>query len=147
VNAIPFDAWMEVDLRSSEPAALLALDAKMLQAVDQAVVEENARWGRPGWLTVVKELVGERPAGTVSPEAPIVQTARAVARAVGVVAELSESSSDSNLPMSLKIPAITIGGGGRSMNSHALSESFDSNGRLEGTQNAVLLTVALSQPD
>jgi len=49
--------------------------------------------------------------------------------------------------MSLKIPAITIGGGGRSMNSHALSESFDSTDAWKGTQNAVLLTVALSQPD
>ena len=77
VNAIPSEAWMEVDMRSSDSAALAALDAKFQQAVDRAVVEENARWGRPGVVTVVKELVGDRPAGSISEDAPIVQTALA----------------------------------------------------------------------
>jgi tripeptide aminopeptidase len=63
VNAIPSEVWMEVDLRSSDAPALSALDAKLRQAADKAAVEENARWGRPGVVTVVKELVGDRPAG------------------------------------------------------------------------------------
>jgi hypothetical protein len=48
--------------------------------------------------------------------------------------------------MSLKIPAITIGGGGRSFDSHAPSEAFDATDSWKGTQNAVLLTIALAQP-
>ena len=125
VNAIPSEAWMEVDLRSSDSAALAALDAKLRQAVDRAVVEENARWGRPGVITVVKELVGDRPAGSISQDAPIVATALATARAVGLPSGISEGSTDANIAMSLNIPAITIGGGGRSMNAHAPNESFD----------------------
>jgi acetylornithine deacetylase/succinyl-diaminopimelate desuccinylase-like protein len=77
VNAIPSEAWMEVDLRSSDSAALSALDAKLRQAVDKAVVEENARWGSPGVITVVTDLVGDRPAGSISEDAPIVATALA----------------------------------------------------------------------
>src|SRR5215475_4196520 len=122
VNAIPSEAWMEVDLRSSDSSALAALDAKFRQAVDRATAEENARWGRPGVVTVVKELVGNRPAGSISEDAPIVATALAAARAVGLPSGISEGSTDANLPMSLHIPAITIGGGGRSMNSHTANE-------------------------
>jgi len=138
-------AWMEVDLRSPDPAALAALDAKFQQAVDRAVTEENARWNSPGIVTVQKALVGDRPAGSISETAPIVLTAKAVARAVGIDAAFSEGSSDSNLPMSLNIPAITIGGGGRSANSHAVAESFDMTDAWKGTQNALLLTIALAQ--
>ena len=136
---------MEVDLRSSDSAALAALDAKFRQAVDRAVAEENARWGRPGVVTVVKELVGDRPAGSISQDAPIVATALAAARAVGLPSGISEGSTDANIAMSLRIPAITIGGGGRSMNAHAPNEAFDGTDSWKGTQHVVLLTIALAR--
>ncbi len=145
VNAIPSEAWMEVEVRSSDAAHLAAIDARIQQAIDAAVREENARWGKSAVLTVVKELVGDRPPGAVAQDAPIVQTARAVARAVDVEADFSESSSDANLAMSLKIPAITIGGGGRSTGSHSLHEAFETAESWKGTQNAVLLTIALAR--
>jgi tripeptide aminopeptidase len=145
VNAIPAEAWMEVDLRSSDRAALASLDTRFRQAVDAAVLEENARWGRAGVVTMTRELVGDRPAGLLPENAPIVLTAQAAARAVGLTAGLSESSSDANLPMSLNIPAITIGGGGESANSHALAESFDTTDSWKGTQNALLLAIALAR--
>jgi tripeptide aminopeptidase len=145
VNAIPSEAWMEVDLRSSDPASLAALDAKFRQAVDRAVVEENARWGRPGVITVVKDLVGDRPAGSISNDAPIVETALASARAVGLPVGISEGSTDANIAMGLNIPAVTVGGGGRSMNAHAPNESYDSTDSWRGTENAVLLTIALAR--
>jgi acetylornithine deacetylase/succinyl-diaminopimelate desuccinylase-like protein len=136
---------MEVDLRSSDPAALAALDAKLAQAVDRAAVEENTRWSRPGVITVVKELVGDRPAGSISEDAPIVATALATARAVGLPSGISEGSTDANIAMSLKIPAVTIGGGGRSLNAHAPNEAFDLTDSWRGTENAVLLTIALAR--
>jgi acetylornithine deacetylase/succinyl-diaminopimelate desuccinylase-like protein len=145
VNAIPADAWMEVDLRSSDPAQLAILDRKLQQAIDAAVLEENARWSRRNVVTATKTLVGDRPAGVLSSSAPIVTTAQAVAHALGLEAPLAESSSDSNLPLSLNIPAITIGGGGGSSDSHAVSETFTTVDSWEGTANAVLLAVALSR--
>jgi acetylornithine deacetylase/succinyl-diaminopimelate desuccinylase-like protein len=146
VNAIPYEAWMEVDMRSSGAAALAALDARFHAAVDEAVADENRRWARPGMIVATKELVGDRPAGVTPESSPIVQTAQAVARALGFAVTLGEGSTDSNLPISLKIPAITIGGGGRGSNGHALSEAFDETDSWKGTQNAVLLAVALAAP-
>jgi tripeptide aminopeptidase len=145
VNSIPHEAWMEVDMRSSSPAALAGLDAKFQAVVDEAVADENRRWGRPGMITVTRELVGDRPAGQTAASSPIVQTAQAVGRALGLSVSLGEGSTDANLPMSLKIPAITIGGGGSGANGHALSESFDATDSWKGSQNAVLLAIALAQ--
>jgi tripeptide aminopeptidase len=144
VNAIAFDAWMEVDMRSPDAQALASLDARFQKAVDAAVTEENARWGKAGVITVTKELVGDRPAGSISEGAQIVQTALAVGRVLNLQIPLGEGSTDANLPISLKIPAITIGGGGRGADAHALSESFDLADAWTGTQNAILLTIALA---
>ena len=69
-----------------------------------------------------------------------------MARALGLTAPLSEGSTDANVPMSRNIPAITIGGGGTSAESHAPQESFDTTDSWKGTQNAVLLVIALAQP-
>lgn len=145
VNAIPSEAWMEVDMRSSDPAALAAFEAMFHGAVDAAVAEENQRWGRPRMITAVKELVGDRPAGSTPAGSAIVQTARAVAAALGFAVALGEGSTDSNIPMALKIPAITIGGGGGGWNGHALTEAFETADSWQGTQNALLLTIALAQ--
>ena len=64
---------------------------------------------------------------------------------LGFTANLGEGSTDSNIPMSLKVPSITIGGGGRGRDAHALTESFDTTDAWKGTQHALLLTVALAQ--
>ena len=146
VNAIPFDAWMEVDMRSSELRALGDLDGKFRKAIEAAVAEENTRWGGRPTITAVIELVGDRPAGSTPSTSAIVETAQAVARELGLEAPLGEGSTDSNVPMSRKIPAITIGGGGASADSHAPQESFDTTDSWKGTQNAVLLSIALAQP-
>jgi tripeptide aminopeptidase len=145
VNSIPFEGWMEVDMRSADPASLASVDANFHKAVDSAVVEENERWGKPGMITVTKELVGDRPAGSTPADSSIVQTTMAVNRALGFPATLGEGSTDSNLPMSLKIPAVTIGAGGRGTGAHALEEAFDTTDSWQGTQRAVLLTIALAQ--
>ena len=145
VNSIPFDGWMELDMRSSDPASLAAVDANIQKAIDAAVAEENARWGKPGVITVKKELVGDRPAGSTPENSPIVKDGLAVATVLGFNANLGEGSTDSNMPMSLHVPAITVGGGGRGHDAHALTESFDTTGAWQGTQYAILLAVSLAQ--
>lgn len=146
VNAIPAEAWMEVDMRSADPAALNQLVQQVEEAIDRAVLEENARWRRPGVVTVEKELVGDRPAGMLSTTTPIVQVARAVAQALSFTAPLSEGSTDANIPISRGVPGIAIGAGGRGLGVHALGESFDTTNAWQGSVNAVLLAVALAQP-
>jgi tripeptide aminopeptidase len=145
VNSIPFEGWMELDMRSSDAASLAAIDASIQKAIDSSVAEENARWGKPGMITVVKELVGDRPAGNTPENSPIVRTGLAAATALGFTTNLGEGSTDSNIPMSLHIPAVTIGGGGRGTDAHALSESFDVTDAWQGTQHAMLLVISLVQ--
>lgn len=145
VNSIPFEGWMEIDMRSSDPASLADVDAKIQKAIDLSVQEENARWGKPGQITVEKKLVGDRPAGNTPENSPIVRAGLASATSLGFSVNLGEGSTDSNIPMSMKIPAITIGGGGRGREAHALTESFDTTDAWQGTQHAMLLTIALVQ--
>jgi len=145
VNSIPFEGWMEVDMRSSDPASLAAVDASFQKAVDSAVSEENQRWGKPGMITAVKELVGDRPAGSTPENSPIVRASLEAATVLGFNANLGEGSTDSNMPMSIGVPAITIGGGGRGSDAHALTESFDTTDSWKGTQHALLVTIALAQ--
>jgi acetylornithine deacetylase/succinyl-diaminopimelate desuccinylase-like protein len=145
VNSIPFEGWMEVDMRSSDPASLAAVDASFQKAVEAAVAEENQRWGAAKTITVVKELVGDRPAGSTPENSAIVRSGLAAATVLGFSANLGEGSTDSNMPMSMKIPAITIGGGGRGREAHALTESFDTTDSWMGTQHALLLVISLVQ--
>jgi di/tripeptidase len=146
VNAIAFESWMEVDLRSEDPAALAALQQQFQQAVDAAVVAENARWQNPVTVRVALEVVGNRPAGRTPDTSPIVVAAVSVSRALGYPVSLGASSTDANVPMALGIPAVTIGGGGRSQGAHSLEEEFDVRGSVDGTRRAVLLAVALAEP-
>jgi tripeptide aminopeptidase len=145
VNSIAADAWMEVDLRSVEPGPLAALEVALRRAVELGVTEENERWNAPRTITAAFERVGERPAGKTPSDSAIVRTAEAVSKALGFPFTLHESSTDSNVPMSLGIPAVTIGGGGRGFDAHAPSESFDTSDSWMGTQRALLLTIALAQ--
>ncbi len=145
INAIPFDAWMEVDMRSADPAALKEVDTKFHAAITQAVNEENARWNNRGPVSASAELVGVRPAGQTAKESAIVQTAMAVSRAMQIEEVLREGSTDSNVPMNLNIPAITISGGGTGTGAHSLNETFDGTDSWRGTQRAVLLAVALAR--
>ena len=144
VNAIPFDAWFEMDMRSASPSALQALDQKFHRAVDEAVKAEDARWGK-NVLSVDKALVGDRPAGQTPANSPIVQAAVSVTKTLGFPVTLDEGSTDSNIAMNLGIPAITIDGGGRGRGSHALDESFDQTNSFQGSQRALLLCIALAQ--
>jgi acetylornithine deacetylase/succinyl-diaminopimelate desuccinylase-like protein len=145
VNSIPFEAWMEVDLRSPDPASLKALDGKFKAAVQEACDEENRRWHDKGKIHVAPELVGLRPAGSTPVNSPIVQTALGVSRALGLEEMLREGSTDSNVPMNLGIPAVTISGGGRGTGAHSLGETFDTTDSWVGTQRALLLAIALAR--
>jgi tripeptide aminopeptidase len=144
VNAIPFEAWFEVDLRSADAAALAALDARFKTLIDHAVAAENARWNKPGQVTATLTVVGDRPAGATAESAAIVRAARSATAAVGERLVLREGSTDANAAMYKGIPAITIDGGGSGSGAHALDERFDSTDSWKGTVRAFLLTVLLA---
>jgi tripeptide aminopeptidase len=145
VNAIPFEGWMEVDMRSSDKTSLEAVNTKFKAAVKDAVEEENRRWNNRGPVTGSAELVGLRPAGSTPEDSAIIQTTVAVTKIFGFDGKLREGSTDSNVPMNMDIPAVTIGGGGTGTGAHSLNEAFDTKDSYLGTQRALLLAVALAR--
>jgi acetylornithine deacetylase/succinyl-diaminopimelate desuccinylase-like protein len=145
VNAIAAEARMAVDMRSDSTEELLKLEARLLDLVKDAVREENARWNSDKIAVEIK-LIGDRPAGIVALDSPIVQaTQRAVAtitRAPRVT--FAGSSTDSNWAMSRGIPAVTIGGGGEGGNWHSRNEWYRPVDAYFGPQNALLTIVVLT---
>jgi acetylornithine deacetylase/succinyl-diaminopimelate desuccinylase-like protein len=145
VNSIPSEAWMEVDLRSADPAALAQLDAGFQASIRGALEEENGRRRGHDPLTVSIEPVGNRPAGQSATDSRIVETTIATLKALSLPVRLAEGSTDANLPMSLGVPSIAIGGGGIGRDVHSPRESFDTTDSWRGTQLVTLLAVALSR--
>lgn len=142
VNSIPYEGWMEVDMRSVSPESLARIEAAFLAAMDRALEEENAlrRGGAP--LTVTKDKIGDRPSGEMDPEHPLVQRAMATAAHFGADPTLGRSSTNSNTPISLDVPAVTIGRGGIGANGHALDEYWVNVDGHVAIQRALLLTLA-----
>ncbi len=145
VNAIASEARMAVDMRSNSTEELLKLEARLLDLVKQAVVEENARW-KSDKMTVEIKLIGDRPAGIVALDSPIVQATQRAVSAItrGPRVTFAGSSTDSNLAMSLGIPAVTIGGGGEGGNWHSRNEWYRPVDAYFGPQNALLTVLMLS---
>jgi tripeptide aminopeptidase len=146
VNSIPFEAWFEFDERSPDTKSLDVVDAKFKAAVQQGLDEENARWHDKGKLSVTFESLGIRPAGETPMSSPIVRTAASSIKALGFGEPgYGAGSSDSNIPMHLGIPAITIGGGGKDAGAHSLAETDDVTDSYKGPQNALLILLSLLQ--
>lgn len=142
VNSVPFESWMEIDMRSQGVETLEAVDAILQGAVQRAVAEENDLRTRGEPLTVDVELIGDRPSGEIAEDDPFVQQAAAVTRALGMEPSFGRSSTDSNIPISMGIPAITIGGGGQGFGAHSLDEWFRNVDGPVGVQRTMLIVLA-----
>lgn len=142
VNSVPFETWMEVDMRSESPESLARIEQAFLAAMDRGVAEENAlrREGEP--IRAIKDKIGDRPSGEMDPSTPLVQRALAATGEFGVEGTLARSSTDSNVPIALGIPAVTIGRGGAGSNGHAPDEFWVNQDAWLAVQRALLLVVA-----
>ncbi len=144
VNSIPFEAWMEVDMRSISPASLVRIEQAFVAAMDQAVEHENSlnRSGTP--VSVVKDRIGDRPSGEMENDHPLVQRALATTAYFGAEPSIERSSTNSNTPISMGIPAVTIGRGGVGGNGHALDEFWVNRDGHVAIQRGLLLTLAVA---
>jgi acetylornithine deacetylase/succinyl-diaminopimelate desuccinylase-like protein len=144
VNVIPHEAVMDVDLRSASAEELQRLDAFFRRAAREAADDENAqrRMGDPP-LELDLKLIGDRPSGETPRDASIVRISEEATRALDCRPRLDRSSTDSNIAISLGIPAVTLGTGGTSGNSHTLDEWFDPRGRETGLKRALLVLLGL----
>lgn len=145
VNVIPARASIDVDLRSADADELLRLDAYFRRVAREGAGEENSH-RRPGSppLVVDLRLTGERPGGETPLDSWISRVAAEATAAVGHQPMFERSSTDSNVPISLGIPAITLGGGGTSGNTHTLDEWYDPRGREDGLKRGLLVALGLT---
>jgi acetylornithine deacetylase/succinyl-diaminopimelate desuccinylase-like protein len=129
VNSIPFEASMEIDMRSESAESLRAVDQAVRRALQQALDAENARWtgeraARSG-ITLFIDTIGFRPTGAQSDSARIVQVALQAAKTLGFSPSPGASSTDANVPISLGVPGISMDGGGHDEGAHSLNEWYE----------------------
>lgn len=146
VNAIPDEAWLEIDLRSSASDALARCAREIDLAVRAAVREENARRA-PGTqpLTHLVSTIGDRPCGELPADHPLVEAAAAATRAIGRSPSLATASTDANVPISLGVPAIAIGAGGRGGGVHTANEWYDNTDGALGVARALTVVVSAAE--
>jgi di/tripeptidase len=150
VNSIPVDVYMDVDMRSESPEELAKIDAEFKRIVATAVNEENqTRSTRQGRLTADIELIGDRPSGQTATDTMLIQTVAAAATSYGLHPQYGMSSTDSNIPISMGIPAVTIGRGGPGGRGHSLDEWTDveKGGAVRAAEVALLMFVASAGVD
>ncbi len=143
VNSIAFDASLDVDLRSRDPWELEKLDRLFKQSAEDALNEENRRWRDRGKISLKVEKIGDRPTGNQSQTLPLIQLVKKVNAEMKIKDDFGFSSTDANLPISIGIPAITIGGGGKGKGAHSLSEQFDSQGSEIGSKRALMIVLGI----
>lgn len=142
INSVPFEAWMEVDMRSIDDGRLRGIDEVFRTAVVEAVTEQNARRARGDSLTVELELVGDRPSGEIAADDPLIQRAAAAIAHLGFRPDPGRSSTDSNIPISRGVPAVTLGGGGVGQGAHSLHEWWLDRGSENSIQRTLLVVLA-----
>lgn len=138
INAIPQEAWIELDTRSEDEAGLASLEAQV-----RAIVDETALAAGEG-LRFEVASIGARPGGATALESELVQAALAATRSVGSLPELATSSTDANIPMARGVPALTMGCGGEAGKAHTTDEWYRNVLGVEGVLRSLYTVLAVT---
>jgi len=148
VNSIPESAQAAIDLRSTDPGQLLRLEVALHRAVEDAVAHWNGRvkvgtanGEKPLSFTIVK--IGDRPAANLPGDSPLLEALRAVDRHLRLRTDLRLGSTDANIPLSLGVPALSMGAGGDGGGAHTQAEWYSAKDREAGLRRVLLLTLAM----
>lgn len=142
VNSIPFESWMEVDMRSVSPDRLDQIDKIFKDAMNRALMDYNNSGIKGEKLTLVLEQIGDRPSGELAPSLALVQRSMAATQHFGVEPSLTRGSTNSNIPIALGIPAVTLGRGGVGSDGHSLTEWWLNKNGADAIKLALLVTIA-----
>jgi tripeptide aminopeptidase len=147
VNAIPERATARFDARSTDAEQLIRLEVEIHRAVEDAVIEangeiKNREAKKEHALQFTIDQIGDRPAGALSEQTFLFENLRAVDRHFGIRTEPRIASTDANIPLSLGVPALSLGAGGDGGGIHTRSEWYDARGRELGLRRILLLLLA-----
>jgi acetylornithine deacetylase/succinyl-diaminopimelate desuccinylase-like protein len=150
VNSIPESAQAAIDFRSTSPEQLVRLEVALHRAVEDAVDRCNARAKSAarherGLLAFAIDLIGDRPATQLATDSPLLEALLAVDRHLGLKTEQRLGSTDANIPLSLGIPALSMGAGGEGGGAHTLAEWYSARNREAGLKRVLLLTLAMTE--
>ena len=148
VNSIPESARASIDLRSTDPEQLVRLEVALHRAVEDAVARANEKAkliaaAGEKLLTFNIIKIGDRPAGHLPGDSPLLEALRAVDRHLRLRTDLRLGSTDANIPLSLGVPALSIGAGGEGGGAHTQGEWYSAKDRETGLRRVLLLTLAM----
>ncbi len=145
INAIPERAAARIDLRSTDPEQLIRLEVELHRAVEDAVMAANqAQQGEASSIRFAIEKIGDRPAGRLPADSELMTLLEAVDRHLAIRTEMRLASTDANIPLSMGVPAVSIGGGGEGGGIHTHAEWYDARGRDLGLRRILLLLLAVA---
>ena len=146
INSIPEEGWLELDLRSTSAAMLDRFDREIRIIVRAAAQQENARraTSTPP-LSHDVLVIGDRPSGELSSDHPLVMSAMEATQLIDRDPELASASTDANVPISLGVPAIAIGAGGRGGDAHTLAEWYDNTEGCVGISRALTILATAAE--
>jgi acetylornithine deacetylase/succinyl-diaminopimelate desuccinylase-like protein len=145
VNSIPASVSVKVDLRSEDESQLNRMEKSLRDAMQAGLRDEISETrASDNLLQLNFRSVGARPAGKLPENSPLLETIRNVDRFLGNRSRLERGSTDANIPLSLGIPAVALGGGGKGGGAHTLDEWYEPAGRELGLKRLFLTTVALA---
>ena len=142
INAIPERAAARIDLRSTDPEQLIRLEVELHRAVEDAAMAANHGQTAEGSVRFAIDKIGDRPAGRLPADSELMMLLEAADRHLAIRTELRLASTDANIPLSLGVPAVSIGGGGEGGGIHTHGEWYDAKGRDLGLRRILLLLVA-----
>ncbi len=150
VNSIPERAMARFDFRSLEAGQLVRLEVALHRAVEDTVLaanqaaENQPNGSRPrGRLHFEIKRIGDRPAGCLAENAPLLELLRAVDRHFGIRTQERVASTDANIPLSVGVPAISVGAGGEGGGVHTRAEWYDATGRELALKRILLLLLGI----
>jgi len=148
VNSVPSHAAVKADLRSEDERESARLEAVLRDTMQRGLNDEiSSSRAAPDALQLNFRSLGTRPAGKLPDDSPLLATIRGVDRYLGNFSRLEKSSTDANLPLSLGIAAVAIGGGGKGGGSHTPEEWYDPAGRELGLKRLFLTITSLAGVD
>jgi acetylornithine deacetylase/succinyl-diaminopimelate desuccinylase-like protein len=142
INSIPDLARAKVDLRSASVARIEAMSAQLLECLESAVDRENQQSTGARLNAKIKEI-GSRPGGQLASDSPLLGCMRAIDAHLSIRSQIDCASTDANIPLSMGIPALSIGAGGRGGGAHTPGEWFHPEGRDLGLRRAFLLAALI----
>lgn len=144
IHAIAQQAVFKINLRSDDPLELDRLQSQVIELFEAGARQENQRWGKELVAVSYRQLL-DVPAGSQPADSPIVQAAWKATECIGVEPRLVPGGcTNTNMPIKLGIPAVTLGRGGKEGGIHSLSEWFDPSGVYRSPQKSFLLLLALA---